>query len=153
MTALIDTSALIGLTNPGDLWQEWAEEQFNILKGQGPVILLDIVYAETCAGMDDQHAMDTALGRLGLQRYDNQDEALFLASRAMIKFRDEKRAAQAAGLQDFQKRVLPDMIIGAVAIFESIPLLTANESDFRKWFDGIQLICPEARHKKPKKPK
>lgn len=142
MTALIDTSALIGLTDPDDEWQEWAKEQFIRLKAEGPVILLDIVYAETSAGMNSQDDMDTALSRLGLQRYANKDGALFLASRAMLRYRQHKKAAKASGHIFPPKRVLPDMLIGAVAEFEGIPLLTANAADFKKYFPSITLIAP-----------
>ena len=147
MTALIDTSALIGLTDPDDEWREWAEEQFNLLKAQGPVILLDIVYAETSVGMNDQHEMDTALLRLGLQRYHNKDEALFLASRAMLNYRFRRVKAKATGDGEVAKRVLPDMLIGAVAELENIPLLTANAADFKKYFPNITLIAPPPKAK------
>lgn len=143
MTGILDTSALIGLTKPQDKWQPWAQEQFNLLKNMGPVILLDIVYAETCAGMNSQHAMDTALVGLGLQRYTNRDEAMFMASRAMLIYRDNRKKSKAPD-EEWAKRVLPDMLIGAVAVFEDIPLLTANERDFRKYFPGIKLIVPPA---------
>ena len=142
MTALLDTSALIGLTDPGDKWQPWAEEQFNLLKIQGPLILLDIVYAETSAGMKDQHEMDTALARLGLQRYPGNDQALFLASRAMLLYRQRRAKAKVMGNEEVAKRVLPDMIIGAVAEIENIPLLTANAGDFKSYFPKIRLIVP-----------
>ncbi len=150
MTALIDTSALIGLTDPGDQWQAWAQEQFERLKGQGPIILLDIVYAETCAGMADQHEMDTALLHLGLQRYPGNDEALFRASRAMLLQRERRAKDKSINLDVVSKRVLPDMIIGAVAEFEGIPLLTANAGDFASYFPTVTLIAPPPQPKKSK---
>lgn len=142
MTALFDTSALIGLTNPDDEWTAWAKEQFIILKTQGPVILLDIVYAETSAGMADKHAIDTAIFDLGLQRYPGNDEALFRASRAMLLYRERKAKNKATSSDPLQKRVLPDMIIGAVAEVEGIPLVTANAGDFKSYFPTITLIEP-----------
>lgn len=42
---------------------------------------------------------------------------------------------------DFRHRV-PDMIIGAIAEVESIPIVTANPNDFVSYFPAVQLIKP-----------
>jgi predicted nucleic acid-binding protein len=133
MTALLDSSMLIGLTKRTDPWYSWAEAQFTALKQQGPLILLDIVYAEVFVGMVDKHAMDSVVFELGLQRYPGNDEALFRAGQAFRLYKKRKGP---------NPRVLPDMIIGAVADIERIPLVTANPSDITSYFPSVRLISP-----------
>jgi len=133
MTAILDTSMLIGLTKPSDPWNVWATAQFTTLKQQGPLILLDIVYAEVSVGMKDKHSMDSVVFQLGLQRYPGNDEALYRAGEAFRLYKTRKGQKQ---------RVLPDMIIGAVAEIERIPLITANPADIISYFPSVQIISP-----------
>ena len=134
MTFILDTSMLIGLTKPTDPWHAWADAQFPILKLQGPLLLVDIVFAEWSIAMNDRAHLDTTISALGLQRFQSSDDALYRAGQA---FREYKTTRKGQG-----KRVLPDMIIGAIAEMQNIPIVTANPSDFASYFPTVQLINP-----------
>lgn len=124
---------LIGLIKPSDEWHAWADAQFPILKQQGPLLLADIVFAEWSIAMKDRHEVDTTIAALGLQRFRCSDDALYRAGQAFLEHKRRKGQA---------KRVLPDMIIGAIAEVENIPLVTANPGDFASYFPTVQLIKP-----------
>ena len=125
---------LIGLTKPSDAWHAWAEALFPILKQQGPLLLVDIVFAEWSIAMKDRHDVDTTIAELGLERFRCSDNVLYRAGQA---FREYKQRRNGQG-----KRVLPDMIIGATAEIEEIPLVTANPKDFASYFPTVTLIKP-----------
>ena len=133
MTTLLDTSMLIGLINPADAFHAWSGYQFPILKLQGPVLLADIVFAEWSIAMRDRAHLDETIALLGLQRVRCSDDALYRAGQAFLEHK--KRRGQA-------KRVLPDMIIGAIAEIERIALATANPGDFSSYFPKVKLISP-----------
>lgn len=134
MTVLLDTSMLIGLTKPTDAWHAWADAQFPVLKLQGPLLLADIVFAEWSIAMRDRAHVDTTIAVLGLQRFRCSDDALYRAGQAFLEYKTTRRGQG--------KRVLPDMIIGAIAEVENIPIVTANPSDFVSYFPTVQLINP-----------
>jgi predicted nucleic acid-binding protein len=125
---------LIGLIKPSDAWHAWADAQFPILKQQGPLLLVDIVFAEWSIAMKDRQEVDTTIAALGLQRFRCSDDALYRAGQAFLEYKT-KRKGQG-------KRVLPDMIIGAIAEVENIPLATANPGDFASYFPTVHLIKP-----------
>lgn len=134
MTVLLDTGLLIGLIKPEDSWHTWADEQFTILKVQGPILLVDIVFAEWSIAARDRIHLDMTIVELGLQRFRCSDDALYRAGQAFSEHR-HNRKGQA-------KRVLPDMIIGAIAELAQIPIATTNPSDFRSYFPTVQLLHP-----------
>lgn len=136
MTALLDTSMLIGLIKPSDTWHDWAAAQFSILKQEGPLLLVDIVFSEWSIAMKDRQDVDTAIATLGLQRFRCSDDALYRAGQAFREYRDTRKGTG--------KRVLPDMIIGSIAETENIPLVTANPADFVSYFPNVILISPKA---------
>lgn len=134
MTVLLDTSMLIGLIKPSDPWHAWADAQFPILKQQGPLLLADIVFAEWSIAMRDRQEVDTTIALLGLQRFHCSDDALYRAGQAFREYKVQRKGDK--------NRVLPDMIIGAIAEIGNIPLVTANPKDFASYFPTIQLIKP-----------
>lgn len=134
MTVLLDTSVLIGLIKPSDGWHKWATEKFPQSKQDGPLLLADVVFAEWSIAMRDRKEVDTTIAELGLQRYRCTDDALYRAGQAFREYKDTRKGQG--------KRVLPDMIIGAIAEVENIPLATTNPADFTSYFPHVQLIAP-----------
>jgi predicted nucleic acid-binding protein len=60
-------------------------------------------------------------------------EAAFLAARAHAD--DRERGGQ-------RQAILPDVLIGAHALVERIPLLTRDARRYRQAFPGLELITP-----------
>lgn len=134
MTTLLDTSMLIGLMKPSDQWHSWAEKQYPLLKLQGPLLLVDIVFAEWSIAMKDRAEVDATIAALGLECYPCGDDALYRAGQAYREYKDKRDGPG--------KRVLPDMIIGAIAEVNNLPIVTANPKDFRSYFPSVGLIEP-----------
>lgn len=135
MTTFFDTNVLISVLNDQETHHTWAVQQLEECKATGPAIISDIVYCEFSIGMASQDAADAAILRLGLERYQCSDAALFRAGVAFKLYRRNRGT---------KNNVLPDFIIGAIAEVEDIPLVTANRSDFQGYFPKIKLITPEA---------
>lgn len=134
MTAFLDTNIVIALLDPDHHFHDWAVENVNAQKADGPVIVSDIVYCEVSVAMDSKDEMDEAITSLGLERTDCSDEALFRAGKAFKRYRDENNGPKLG--------VLPDFIIGAIADAEGLPLLTTNAKDFTGYFPDVELVTP-----------
>ena len=133
MTHIVDTNVVIGLIDPDDRLYDWANEQVALRKLDGPLLIVDIVYAEWSYGMDSKHEIDTVIADYGFDRFSCSDDALFRAGKAFKAHKD--RGGQ-------KKRVLPEMIIGAIAEIAGIPLITANAKDFKRDFPTVNVIQP-----------
>ena len=132
MTTLFDTSALLAALNPTEPYHQWSCDQLTARKADGPIVIVDIVYSELSVGMTKQQ-VDKAISQLALDRLSGNDDALFAAGKAYIKYRKQ---------QGTKSNVLPDFLIGAAADVECIPLVTANPKDFVAYFPNVQVIKP-----------
>ncbi|GGE48090.1 DNA-binding protein [Agaricicola taiwanensis] len=134
MTTFLDSSILISLIKAAESNHQWAVDQFNIRKQQGPVIISDVVYSEISVTFRDVAEVNHALGVLGVERYPGSDEALVGAGRAYLKYKGVNRGPK--------NSLLPDFFIGAEASQEKAPLMTNNQKDFLKYFPDLELIVP-----------
>lgn len=134
MTTFIDTNILIKALSPEAEHHEWSVEQLASRKALGPAVIPDVVYCEFTIGMPDQESVDAAVAELALERFLTPDAALFRAGRAFMKYKAVNKGTKTG--------VLPDFIIGAIAETMGVPLLTTNPSDFRGYFDNLEIICP-----------
>ena len=66
MTTLLDTNIVIALLNPEGHFHDWAVENLEALRTDGPTIVSDIVYCEVSVAMESQEEMDEAIASLGL---------------------------------------------------------------------------------------
>jgi predicted nucleic acid-binding protein len=135
MTAFLDTNVLIYLLDPDETLHSWAVQRLQECKSQGPAIISDMVYREFSVGMTDQAAVDAAVSTLGLERHRVSNAALFRAGVAFKEYCDSHRGRP-------RTNVLPDFVIGAIAEVSGMPLVTANERDFRRYFPQLALISP-----------
>jgi predicted nucleic acid-binding protein len=134
MTTLLDTSVIIALTKPSDPFHAWAVATLSAVKAANPpAAICPITFAEASPAYADAAQVALALDAFGIERLDMSDEALFRAGQVFTAYR--KRG----GIRD---GVLPDFIIGAVAVTESIELVTSNAKDFVKNFGGLKIIQP-----------
>ena len=134
MTSLLDTNVVIALLDPDDRFHKWAVENLNVGKAQGPAVISDVVYCEASIAMENQGEMDEAIARLGLDRIQCSDAALFQAGRAFKKYKQEHKGPKTG--------VLPDFMIGSVAESEGLPLLTTNPRDFSGYFPNLAIVSP-----------
>jgi len=134
MTTFLDTNIIIALLDETHKYNPVAEQRFEELKADGPMIVSDIVYCEVSVAMNSREELDMAISSLGLERTPCSDEALFRAGKAFKRYRDKNKGPKPG--------VLPDFLIGALADVEGIRLWTTNSKDYVGYFPDLELIVP-----------
>lgn len=135
MTTLIDTNIVIYLLDVDHDLHPSVKAKTDELRLEGPLIVSDIVYCETSVAMARREDMDEAIQALGLDRISSSDNALFIAGKAFLRYKDVNNGPK--------KGVLPDFIIGATAEAMGLPLLTVNSKDFVGYFPNVNVIVPD----------
>ena len=130
---LVDTNVLLDLVTDDPKWSEWSLARLEEAALAGPVLINDIVYAETSIRYARMEDLDAMLAEAMIEIMPTPRSALFLAGKAFRQYR-------AAG--GTRTGVLPDFFIGAHAAVEGLPLLTRDAGRYRTYFPKIALIAP-----------
>jgi predicted nucleic acid-binding protein len=101
----------------------------------GPLLINDVIYAETSVRFHSIDDFDAALAKASVAVAPIPHLALFLAGKAFAQYRS------AGGIRT---GVLPDFFIGAHADVERLPLLTRDARRYRHYFPTVALIAPES---------
>ena len=131
---LVDSNVLIDVMTDDPIWYEWSSSRLKQAADNGPLLINDVIYAETSIGYPSIESAEAALGRVRVQLVSIPISALFLAGKAFVQYR------RAGGPRT---GVLPDFFIGAHAAVERIPLLTRDTRRYRHYFPDVSLIAPE----------
>jgi predicted nucleic acid-binding protein len=131
---LVDSNVLLDIFTRTPIWWEWSLMQLEEAALRGPLLLNDVIYAETSIRFPNVDEFDEALARAGTTVAPIPRMALFLAGKAFVQYRN------AGGVRT---GVLPDFFIGAHAMVESLPLLTRDARRYRSYFPTVALIAPE----------
>jgi predicted nucleic acid-binding protein len=132
---LIDANVLIDIFSDDPDWFDWSSARLEEAALEGPLLINDVVYAETSIRYRDIQRFESALTRAGVVVIAIPRPALFAAGKAFVQYR------QAGGPRT---NVLPDFFIGAHAAVESLPLLTRDARRYRTYFPTVILIAPDA---------
>lgn len=132
---LVDTNVLLDLVTDDPNWSEWSLARLEEAALAGPVLINDIVYAETSIRYARMEDLDSMLAEAMIEIVPTPRSALFLAGKAFQQYR-------AAG--GTRTGILPDFFIGAHAAVEGLPLLTCDASRYRRYFPKVTLIAPPA---------
>lgn len=132
---LVDTNVLLDLVTDDPNWSEWSLARLEEAALAGPVLINDIVYAETSIRYARMEDLDSMLAEAMIEIVSTPRSALFLAGKAFQQYR-------AAG--GTRTGILPDFFIGAHAAVEGLPLLTRDASRYRRYFPKVTLIAPPA---------
>jgi predicted nucleic acid-binding protein len=132
---LIDSNVLIDLLIDDPKWSDWSLEHLERAALKGPLLINDIVYAETSTRYPAIEDFESALAVANVTIVPTPRMALFLAGKAFIKCR------RAGGIRT---DVLADFLIGAHAAVEELPLLTRDARRYRHYFPTLVLIAPES---------
>lgn len=130
---LVDSNILLDVFTRTSGWWEWSMRQLEQAALSGPLLINDVIYAETSIRFQTIGAFDRALEEARVTRAPIPKSALFLAGKAFAKYRDS--GGGRAG-------VLPDLFIGAHAQVEQLPLLTRDVRRYRSYFPTVNLITP-----------
>ena len=130
---LVDTNVLLDLVTDDPDWSEWSLARLEEAALAGPILINDIVYAETSIRYARIEDLDAMLAEATIEIVPTPRAALFLAGKAFQRYR-------AAG--GTRTGVLPDFFIGAHAAVEDLPLLTRDAARYRSCFPKLALIAP-----------
>jgi hypothetical protein len=130
---LVDSNVLLDVFTREPGWWEWSLRQLEQAALHGPLLINDVIYAETSIRFQNIGDFDRALSEAGVTMAPIPKSALFLAGKAFAKYRDA--GGGRAG-------VLPDLFIGAHAQVEELPLLTRDVRRYRNYFPTVNLIGP-----------
>jgi predicted nucleic acid-binding protein len=131
---LIDSNILIDIFGKDPDWWDWSLSQMEEAKLNGPLLINDVIYAESSIRYRTIERFDAALAAAGVTVVTIPHEALFLAGKTFIKYRD------AGGPRS---GVLPDFFIGAHAAVQRLPLLTRDVRRYPSYFPTVALITPD----------
>jgi predicted nucleic acid-binding protein len=131
---LVDSNVLLDIFTKTPIWWEWSLVQLEDAALHGPLIINDVIFAETSIRFQSIEDFDAALADAGVTFAPIPRMALFLAGKAFIQYRN------ASGVRT---GVLPDFFIGAHAAVEGLPLLTRNTRRYQTYFPAVTLIAPE----------
>jgi predicted nucleic acid-binding protein len=135
LVTLIDSNVLIDLLIDDTKWSDWSLVQLEQASHRGPLLINDIIYAETSTRYLAIEDFEAALEIASVTVLPTPRMALFLAGKAFTKYR------RAGGTRT---GVLPDFLIGALAAVEQLPLLTRDPRRYRQYFPTVVLITPES---------
>jgi len=131
---LIDSNVLIDLLIDDPKWSDWSLAHLEQAALKGPLLINDIVYAETSTRYSAIEDFESALEIAHVSVMPTPRTALFLAGKAFTQYR------RAGGIRT---GVLADFFIGAHAAVEQLPLLTRDSRRYRHYFPTVVLITPE----------
>jgi len=131
---LVDSNILLDLVSKDSNWWQWSLSRLETSAQAGPLIINDIIYAETSIRYRTIEEFDAMLATAGVTLTPISPAALFRAGKAFAQYR------KAGGIRT---GVLPDFFIGAHAEVERLPLLTRDARRYRSYFPSLTLIAPD----------
>ncbi|NOJ49635.1 type II toxin-antitoxin system VapC family toxin [Bradyrhizobium archetypum] len=132
---LVDSNVLLDIFIQTPGWWEWSLARLEDAARQGPLLINDVIFAETSIRFPVIEDFEAALSQAGINVAPMPRMALFLAGKASIQYRN------AGGVRG---SVLPDFFIGAHATVEQLPLLTRDTRRYRTYFPTVTLIAPNS---------
>jgi hypothetical protein len=130
---LVDSNVLLDVFARTENWWQWSLGQLDEAALHGPLLINEVIYAETSIRFQSVEEFDKALAEAGVTMTSIPKAALFLAGKVFTRYRDA--GGTRAG-------VLPDLFIGAHAQVERLPLLTRDVRRYPSYFPTVNLIAP-----------
>jgi predicted nucleic acid-binding protein len=121
---LVDTNVLLDLVTDDPNWSAWSIARLEEAALAGPILINDVVYAETSIRYEQIEDLDAMLAEAVIDIAPISRAALFLAGKVFQRYR---------ALGGTRTGVLPGW-----------PLLTRDTGRYRSYFPKITLIAPTA---------
>lgn len=132
MPVLVDSNVILDIVNDDPVWGDWSDGQVTLLQPAG-LLINPMIYSELCAQSNSTSEVDVLMIQLKLEFLELSREALFLAAKAFLIYR------QRGGTKTSP---LPDFFIGAHAEVLGIAILTRDSARYKTYFPSVRLICP-----------
>ena len=133
MSTLVDSNVLIDILDEDEEWMDWSASMLTAAARQGPVVVNQLIVAETSVTLDTIEDADEALPPAYFVRESLPWEAAFLVGKAFAAYR--RRGGKKAS-------PLPDFYIGAHAAVAGHTLLTRDPARYRAYFPKLRIIAP-----------
>jgi predicted nucleic acid-binding protein len=130
---LVDTNVILDLIENDPVWADWSQQQLEIASLQDNICINAVIYAELSIAFETIEELEATLARGQFLMQAIPREALFLAGKAFLRYRQGKGTKHG---------VLPDFFIGAHAAVQGMKLLTRDKSRYAADFPSVQLIGP-----------
>ena len=131
---LVDTNVILDVVENDPDWAAWSQSQLDAASLEFSLVINPIIYAELSIAYRRIEDLEAMIKSSQLRLESIPREALFLAGRVFLKYR-QRRGSKSG--------VLPDFFIGAHAAVAGIPLLTRDVRRYRTYFPSLELIAPE----------
>ena len=133
---LVDTNVILDVVENDPQWAAWSQAQLEAASLKYTLVINPVIYAELSIAYQRIEELEAMLKSAGLRLDPIPREALFLAGRVFLKYRQRKGT---------KSGVLPDFFVGAHAAVAGIPLLTRDPGRYRTYFPSLKLITPERK--------
>lgn len=133
---LVDTNVLVDVLQDDPMWADWSEHQLRVQSQVHELLINPVIFSELSLVFDSVAAVDRAIESLGLTFREMPKPALFLASRAFVKYR------RGGGTKT---NVLADFFIGAHAAVLNCGILTRDGRRYRNHFPRVALVVPDTK--------
>jgi predicted nucleic acid-binding protein len=130
VSAAVDSSVLWSIFKGEPAGVLWLEKLIE-LRQAGPLLVCEVVWAETRPAFATADAHDEAMSRLRLDFSPLDANAAALAGELFSTYR------RAGG---GRQRILPDFLIGAHALSLGVPIASDDEGFFRRYFHGLRVV-------------
>ena len=133
---LVDTNVILDVVQDDPVWAGWSQGQLDAWAVREELGINAVIYAELSIAYVRIEELEDTVHTAGLRFLEIPREALFLAGKVFLRYRQRSRASP-------KRNVLPDFFIGAHAAVMTLPLLTREAARYRTYFPGVALITPE----------
>jgi predicted nucleic acid-binding protein len=133
---LVDTNVILDVVENDPQWAAWSQAQLEAASLKFALVINPVIYAELSIAYQRIEELEAMLKSAGLRLDPIPREALFLAGRVFLRYRQQK---------GIKLGVLPDFFVGAHALVAGIALLTRDPGRYRTYFPTLTLVTPERK--------
>ena len=130
---LVDSNIVLDVFLNDPKWADWSESKLDEYDQLGILYINSIIYSEISIGFKRIENLESAIAEAGLQMLEIPKEALFLAGKVYLKYKERKGT---------KRTLLPDFFIGAQAAVQNLGLITRDVSRYHSYFPTVKLITP-----------
>jgi len=131
---LVDTNVLVDVLENDPDWADWSVAQLRAQAQIHRLVINPVIYAELSLTFSTVEALDDTLVALQIPVIDMPKPALFLAGKALVKYRRQGGT---------KNNVLADFFIGAHAAVAGFPVLTRDVRRYAGYFPTVALVAPD----------
>ena len=130
---LVDTNVLVDVLENDPEWAGWSVSQLRAQSRIHELAINPIIYSELSLTFSTVEVLERTLDNLGLVMVEIPRPALFLAGKAIVRYRRQGGS---------KSNVLGDFFIGAHAAVAGYLLMTRDVTRYRTYFPKLPLIVP-----------